>query len=205
MVIWYFLSRTRGKRCFLKGGSTKLAARMTVFKTVVFNPFTFSFRVVCFSILSDCFGLWDGLSLSSHHTLHFLTSSFFLFFFWTRLCVFVRQKSAEVSKVRSAQKKKCRQAEPRKFHKDWAVWRSGETFLKESAPCCQIFSFFFSSSCLFLFSPCCHSGFLSAVCAGGEAWSSETERERESLSQERKSTINGCMTRLCFVFFRCVI
>ncbi|CAJ1067925.1 Hypothetical predicted protein [Xyrichtys novacula] len=31
----------------------------------------------------------------------------------------------------------------RKIHEERAVWRSGETFLRESAPCCQIFSFFF--------------------------------------------------------------
>lgn len=104
MVIWYFLSRTRGKRCFLKGGSTKLAARMTVFKTVVFNPFTFSFRVVCFSILSDCFGLWDGLSLSSHHTLHFLTSLLFFFFF---LDTTVRFRASKVSRgVQSSERTK---------------------------------------------------------------------------------------------------
>lgn len=48
--------------------TTKMAARMTAYKVVVFNVFTFSFRVACFSILSDCFGLCDGLSLSSHHT-----------------------------------------------------------------------------------------------------------------------------------------
>lgn len=41
-----------------------------------------------------------------------------------------------------------------------AVRRSGETFLRESAPCCQIFSFF---SRLFFFPPCCHSGFLTAA------------------------------------------
>lgn len=33
-----------------------------------YKQFTFSFRVACFSILSDCFGLCGGLSLSSHHT-----------------------------------------------------------------------------------------------------------------------------------------
>lgn len=41
----------------------------------------------------------------------------------------------------------------RKIHKNRAVRRSGETFLRESAPCCQIFSFFLLS-----FFPCCHSG-----------------------------------------------
>lgn len=203
MVIWYFLSRTRGKRCFLKGGSTKLAARMTVFKTVVFNPFTFSFRVVCFSILSDCFGLWDGLSLSSHHTLHFLTSLLFFFFFFGHDCAFSCVKSQPRCPKFGAHKKKSVDKLSRgNSTKTELCGVQEKLFSRKVRHVVKSFPFFFSSSCLFLFSPCCHSGFLSAVCAGGEAW---RERERESLSQERKSTINGCMTRLCFVFCRCVI
>lgn len=54
----------------------------------------------------------------------------------------------------------------------------GGTFLKESAPCCQIFSFF---SCLF--PPCCHSGFLTA---GRESVEPESGKEKQSI------------TRLCF-------
>ena len=76
MVIWYFLSRTRSKTCYSRSNNVpttahkKKAANMTASKWVVFffSLFTFSFRVACFSILSDCFGLCDGLSLSSHHT-----------------------------------------------------------------------------------------------------------------------------------------
>lgn len=49
----------------------------------------------------------------------------------------------------------------------------GGTFLKESAPCCQIFSFF---SCLF--PPCCHSGFLTA---GRESVEPESGKEMHCL------------------------
>lgn len=66
----------------------------------------------------------------------------------------VDQKSADKSTLLC----KCRATST----KAAAVRRSGETFLRESAPCCQIFSFFFFPS-LFFFSPCCHSGFLTAA------------------------------------------
>lgn len=47
----------------------KWQPRMTVRKVAVFDLFTFSFRVACFSILAaGSLGLCDGQSLSSHHT-----------------------------------------------------------------------------------------------------------------------------------------
>lgn len=90
---------------------------------------------------------------------------------------------------KSTLKRECRQT-ARKNHKEWAVWRSGETFLKESAPCCQIFSFF---SCLFF--PCCHSGFLSAV--QREAWRSEAAWVRKRQEQ----LINVSLGRTCLCFY----
>lgn len=116
--------------------ATKMAARMTVCKVGVYflNLFTFSFRVACFSILSDCFGLRDGLPLSSHHT----PPSLFCRLFVHQEAFKSQSRSprcgANVEQLRANSTKAA------------AVRRSGETFLKESAPCCQIFSFF---SCLF--------------------------------------------------------
>lgn len=65
----------RLKVLFWRGGGNKMPTATKkwqlawhVYKVVVCNLFTFSFRVACFSILSDCLGMCGGFSLSSHHT-----------------------------------------------------------------------------------------------------------------------------------------
>lgn len=74
MVSWYFLSRTRGekKKVFseeeLNANNYKDGSLHDSAESSVCDVFTFSFRVACFSILCDCFGLCSGFSLSSLRT-----------------------------------------------------------------------------------------------------------------------------------------
>lgn len=132
--------------------TTKMAGRVTAFKVVVFNLFTFSFRVACFSILSDCFGLCDGLSLSSPHTPSALLRRLFhreVFKSWPQS----PRRGASVVKPRG----KCATSEPCGVQE--------KLFSRKVRHVVKSFPFFLLS-----FSPCCHSGSLSAV--RREAWRS---------------------------------
>lgn len=79
------------------------------------------------------------------------------------LWLFTQRELFQASPKKSTLQRKSWQS-ARKGWKTELCGCSGETFfLKESAPCCQIFSFFLFFSCLFF--PCCHSGFSERCCA----------------------------------------
>lgn len=177
MVIWYFLSRARGKTCY--SGSNKVpttaktAANMTTSELIVFVKSIYLFFQSRL-LLHPVWLLWFVRRLIALIPSHSLLT-------FNRL--FTRQEMFQMSSKMSTLRCKCRQT-ARKIHQDRAVWRSGETFLKESAPCCQIFSFF---SCLF---PPVAIVDLWALCRG----------RREGLPQpepgKEKHEVNVFITRL---------